>query len=81
MLWFSLFPDKRLGSNVIKGLQTGTVEECYSIGVERGAIVWDLGLWAPGFLIMFISVPYPCESSARAQNGITSNITPKRYQS
>ena len=46
---------------------------------REGAIVWDLGLWAPGFLIMFISVLYPCESSARAQNGITSNITTKGY--
>ena len=47
---------------------------------REGAIVWDLGLWAPGFLIKFISVLYPHESSARAQNGITSNITPKGYQ-
>ena len=47
---------------------------------REGALVWDLGLWAPGFLIIFISVLYPHESSARAQNGITSNITPKGYQ-
>lgn len=57
MLWFQLFPDVA-GSNVIKGLPTGTVEECYSIGVERRAIVWDLGLgtWFPDN-VHFCAVP------------------------
>ena len=50
MLWFSLFPNKRLGSNVIKGVQTGTVEECYSTGVERrgcGLVFGLVGTWFP----------------------------------